>query len=60
MRNFVEKPDPAHRKPGATSRLGNPGFLQQGQRSAAGTDENKLGLDISVLTGLFIPNLQTP
>jgi hypothetical protein len=30
------------------------------QRSAAGADENELGLNIPVLAGFFVPNSHTP
>ena len=55
FRIVAAKPDAAHRKSSMAPTLGNPGFLQQRQRSAAGADENKLGLDIPVRTGCFIP-----
>src|SRR5580658_9285553 len=48
-RNFgivAAKPDSTHRKPSVASSLGDPGFLQQWQRSAASTDKNEFGEDI--------------
>src|ERR1700694_4134383 len=46
LRIVAAKPDSAHRKPGIASRLGNPGFLQQRQRSSASADKNEFSLDI--------------
>src|ERR1700730_3138225 len=60
LRIVAAKPDSAHRKPGIASPLGNPGFLQQRQRSAASADKNEFGLDIPVLTAFFVPNPNTP
>jgi hypothetical protein len=40
--------------------LGNSGFLQQWQRSAAGADENEFGPDIPVLAAFFVPDPHTP
>ncbi len=60
LRIVAAKPDSAHRKPGVAPPLGDPGFLQQWQRSAAGADENEFGLDIPVLTAFFVPNPHTP
>src|ERR1700677_3378552 len=54
------KPDATHRKPGISPTLWNPGLLQEWQRSAAGADENKFGLDIPVLTSCFIPDAHIP
>src|ERR1700686_107879 len=59
IRIVAAKPDSPHRKPGITSPLGNPGFLQQRQRSAS-ADKNEFGLDIPVLTAFFVPNPNTP
>jgi hypothetical protein len=56
----LSQPDSAHRKPGVAPTLGNPGFLQQWQRSAAGTDKNEFGLDIPVVAAFFFPNAHTP
>src|SRR5215510_5825566 len=60
LRIVAAQPDATHRKPGVAPPLGNPGLLQQRQRSAASTDENKFGLDIPVLTAFFVPNPHTP
>src|ERR1700688_169712 len=43
------KPNSAYRKPGVAPALGNPGFLQQWQRSATGADKDEFGLDIPLL-----------
>src|ERR1700678_4838405 len=56
----TSKPHPAHREPGVASAFGNLRFLQQWQRSTAGTQEDKFGPDLPVLTCFFISNLQTP
>src|SRR5215467_11620942 len=60
LRIVAAKPDATHRKPGVAPPLGNPGFLQQRQRSAASTDEHKWGLDLPVLTAFFVPQPYTP
>src|ERR1700683_1391317 len=48
------------RYPGVALAFGNPGFLQQWQRSAAGADEDEFGLDIPLLSAFFVPDSHTP
>jgi hypothetical protein len=57
---IATQPDPAYGKPTVAAALGNPGFLQQVQRSAAGTEKNELSLNDPMLSALFIPDLQPP
>jgi hypothetical protein len=44
----------------STSDSGDPGFLQQVQRSAAGTDEHETGGGLLVLSTLIIPDAHAP
>jgi hypothetical protein len=41
-------------------RFGNSGFLEKGQRTTARPDENKIGLDRSLLSALFIADRDDP
>ncbi len=59
-RIVAAKPDSAYRKPRIAPPLGNTRFLQQGQRSAASTDENEFGFDITMLAALLVPYPYTP
>src|SRR5580704_2017445 len=59
-RIVAAKPDSTHRKPGVALPLGNLGFLQQWQRSAASTEEDEFGVDIPQFTAFFVPDLHTP
>src|SRR3984957_5936729 len=60
FRSIATEPNPAYWKSAVAPPLGNSRFLQQRQRSAAGTDENELGLNDPVLAARFVPDLQTP
>src|ERR1700677_4637931 len=60
FRTITTEPNPAYWKSAVAPPLGNAGFLQQTQRSAAGTDKNELGLNDPVLAGRFVSDLQTP
>src|SRR5262249_5514105 len=62
-RNFgivATKPNPAYRKAGVAPPLRDPGFLQQRQRSAPGADENELGLNVPILSALFVSDPHAP
>ena len=41
-------------------RFGNSGFLEKGQRTTARPDKNKIGLDRSLLSALFIADRHDP
>src|ERR1700723_709799 len=60
FRTIATEPNPAYWKSAIAPPLGNAGFLQQTQRSAAGTDKNELGLNDAVLAARFVPDLQIP
>src|SRR5277367_3849823 len=60
FRTVATEPNPACWKSAVAPPLGNSRFLQQTQRSAAGTDKNELGLNGPLLAARFVPDLQTP
>src|ERR1700723_2641106 len=60
LRIVAAQPDSTHREAGVASSLGNPGFYQQGQRSAARADKNEFSQNVPVVAAFFVPDPQAP